>query len=132
MKIDDLKSELSVKGNELATWRSLVENAGWALFKATMEQQRKARLFMVGETPLRSFGETLGQEFMKGEGAGIGLSLMLPLTQIELLTLDVERLSTAIEMEASNATKTEGIDGSGGNSDFSSRVDDNDFSGGDD
>ena len=102
----ELQAELSQKGNELATWKSLVEHPAWAWYRKVMEQQRLSRLFLVSETPLKTFGEALGQEFMKGEGAGIGLTLTLPYTQIELLALDVQRLSTSIEMEKSYVSKT--------------------------
>lgn len=123
MKIDTLKAELSAKGSELASWRQLVESPAWAWFKKTMEQQRTSRLFLVAETPLESFGGALGQEFMKGEGAGIGLTLMFPYTQIELLTLDTKRLSTEIEMESDHVQKTSAVAGAGD----PSRVDDSTF-----
>ena len=118
----ELKAALSMKGSELASWKSLVESPAWAWFKKTMEQQRNARLFLVGETPLKAFGEALGQEFMKGEGAGIGLSLMFPYTQIELLTLDINRLSTEIELESIYVQQTTDSAEPG------SRVDDQQFS----
>ena len=114
-----LQAELSQKGSELATWKSLIEHPGWAWYKKVMEQQRLSRLFLVSETPLKTFGEALGQEFMKGEGAGIGLSLTLPYTQVELLQLDVNRLSTSIELEKSNVPETTDTASVGG-----SRVDD--------
>jgi hypothetical protein len=106
MKSQELKNELSRKGSELASWRNLVESAGWKQFKATMEQQRMGRLFAVGETRLESFGATLGQEFMKGEAAGIGLALMFPLAKVEELQRDVTILLTSIELEADNVQET--------------------------
>lgn len=118
MSKTDVSAELSKKANELSAWKSLIESPAWEWYKKTMEMQRTARLFMVGETPLKALGDCLGQEFMKGEGAGIGLSLMLPYTQIEILTMDVARLSIEVEQEKENVQED------GNSAESRSRVDD--------
>lgn len=121
--LQEIQANISQKGSELASWRALIESPGWLQYKKFMELQRTTRLFVVAETPLNNFGETLKQEFMKGEGAGIGLSLMFPYTQVELLALDVERLSTQLELEKDNVQKSGEIANAG------SRVDSSEFTG---
>lgn len=100
-KLEQLEGELSQKASLKATWKSFLEHPGWALLEAGLKEQRAGRLLVLAE-PCTTFGSVLPQEFMKGEGSGLGLAMNFPRLQIELLESEVKRLETTIELEEAN------------------------------
>jgi hypothetical protein len=122
-KIDELEGKLSQHASILSTWKSLVNHAGWKMYEAILKDQRDTRLLVLGE-PTPNFGAVLPQEFMKGEGSGLGLALTLPRLQIEILESDTKRLETEVQLEKHNESAKEKAVLAGG------RVDSVDWHGG--
>ena len=120
-KREELESELHRAIERAAGWRGLLDHPGWVRYKSMADEQIRLRHATICLTPLESFGKSLEQEFMKGEAAGLTLALTLVETQHEMARLDVERLTTAIEMETTNETAAKQPDGR-------SRVENDDFS----
>lgn len=103
-KKEDLENKLSEMASDLSVWQSLMNHPGWKMYEEEMKFQREARLQVLGE-PLKGFGQVFDQEFLKGEGSGIGLAMKYPELRVEILKSDVKRLETTIQLEETNASQ---------------------------
>ena len=118
-KIESLEGSLSEAASEVHLWKSFMEHPAWPRFTQMLEQQRKSRLLVL-EAPLGSMSKIMEQEFMKGEGSGLGLASVLPQAQLEMAELEHKRLVAQLELEKDDDLAKI--------STTKSRVDDPDFS----
>ena len=79
----------------LAVFRSLVKHQGWGLLVKQMLVQEAQRREAVAYTPLKSIDEVTGQEFMKGEAAGIRLMRSTPAEIIDQIEGELELMRGA-------------------------------------
>ena len=117
-KINALEDELGQAAEVLSHWESLLEHPGWHRLATLVESNIGFRMPEIMR-PLGTFGETLAQEFAKGEISGMKMILILPQAQIEMLRADHKRVNVQLEQEMEHEITEKARSGS--------RVDDDNF-----
>lgn len=123
MTKEDLEAKISSVGSRLAVLRHLVESPGWEIYSKLLQDQENLRKGEILLRPLESFSKIPAQEFAKGEVMGLNLAIVMPFTQIEVLTSELQALR--LELERENALAKAREDGGS-----RSRVDGGDWYGG--
>lgn len=67
----------------LIDFKDLIVTKGWKRLLEIGKAQRKFRMQNVCLNPLEKLDGALGQEFMKGEYAGMGILMAIPETEID-------------------------------------------------
>lgn len=81
---------------ELRELEDLVQSKGWALLVKMLQAQVLTRQQTVFATPCRSIDDTLGQEFMKGEGVAFAFVEKYPHIYIDNLSTQIDELSKEV------------------------------------
>jgi len=84
---------------------SLLDHSGFTYFKDILHAQYETRTQKIILNPLKSMDEALGQEYEKGEAAGIKFAE-------EFVSIRLEDLSEQIDELLKGRTKDQGGDGS--------------------
>ena len=80
--------------------KQLVDSEGWAIYRSIVEKQQVVRFDGIILNPLAGIDAAFGQEYMKGEIAGMRTALSMPQAMYETLTEQVRDLRQQRAAEA--------------------------------
>jgi hypothetical protein len=97
----DLRHDIAETVNDLKT---MIASYAWAKYSALLTEQVTGRIDGMILTPLASLDETLGQEYAKGEAAGLKLALAIVPSLIESMEQDIAAIDRRMENGNGNAS----------------------------
>lgn len=121
-KTEELEGKVAEAGQRAHMWKTLMEHPGWKELLKIMNEQVELRQKSVMLTPIGSVGQCFTQEYYKGEGAGIALSLATPEAQFDLAEQERRTFTKLLEVEdvtdsevaAASTSRVDGHDDFGG------------------